>query len=146
MHKDIGVTPKARIVYVGGEDARSALTVAFEEADYALVSHEDASRADIGLIDLRGRKVSSRKAQSIAGILRKSSPESSILIIIDPYIDETARRALRRHGELVVMLTKPEALIERCRQVLRRRNIAEEAGERLKTLGCSSQEKRGRSP
>ena len=134
MHKDIGVTPKARIVYVGGEDARSALTVAFEEADYALVSHEDASRADIGLIDLRGRKVSSRKAQSIAGILRKSSPESSILIIIDPYIDETARRALRRHGELVVMLTKPEALIERCRQVLRRRNIAEEAGERLKTL------------
>ncbi|WP_375205905.1 GGDEF domain-containing protein [Hyphococcus sp.] len=134
MHKDIGVTPKARIVYVGGEDARSALTVAFEEADYALVSHEDASRADIGLIDLRGRKVSSRKAQSIAGILRKSSPESSILIIVDPYIDETARRALRRHGELVVMLTKPEALIERCRQVLRRRNIAEEAGERLKTL------------
>lgn len=137
MQEDIGAAPKARIIYVGGEDeARSALTVAFEDAGYALVSHEDAGRtdADIGLIDLRGRQVSSRKAQSIAGLLRKSSPESSILIIIDPYIDETARRALRRHGELVVMLTKPDGLIERCRQVLRLRNIAEEAGERLKSL------------
>ncbi|WP_375203032.1 GGDEF domain-containing protein [Hyphococcus sp.] len=137
MQEDIGAAPKARIVYVGGEDeARSALTVAFEDAGYALVSHEDAGRmdADIGLIDLRGRHVSSRKAQSIAGLLRKSSPESSILIIIDPYIDETARCALRRHGELVVMLTKPDGLIERCRQVLRLRNIAEEAGERLKSL------------
>ncbi|WP_428409311.1 GGDEF domain-containing protein [Hyphococcus sp.] len=134
MQEDIGAAPKARIVYVGGDEARGALTVAFEDAGYALVSHEDASRADIGLIDLRGRHVSSRKAQSIAGLLRKSSPESSILIMIDPYIDETARRALRRHGELVVMLTRPEALIERCRQVLRLRNIAEEAGERLKSL------------
>ena len=137
MQEDIGASPKARIVYVGdGDEGRAALTVAFEDAGYALVSHEDASRADadIGLIDLRGRHVSSRKAQSIAGLLRKSSPESSILIIIDPYIDETARRALRRHGELVVMLTKPDGLIERCRQVLRLRNIAEEAGERLKSL------------
>lgn len=135
MQEDSGVTPNARIVYVGGGDeARIALTVAFEDAGYALVSLEDALRADIGLIDLRGRQVSSRKAQSIAGLLRKSSPESSVLILIDPYIDETARRALRRHGELVVMLTKPEGLIERCRQILRLRNVAEEAGERLKSL------------
>ncbi|PQA85352.1 diguanylate cyclase domain-containing protein [Hyphococcus luteus] len=135
MQDKIGRAPKARIVYVGGPDeARAALTMSFAEAGFALVSHEDAARCDIGLIDLRGRRLSSRKAQSIAGVLRKSSPESSILIIIDPYMDETARKALRRHGELVVMLTRPQGLIERCRQVLRLRNVAEEAGERLKSL------------
>lgn len=144
MQREIGQTPKARIVYVGGaEDARAALTVSFADAGYAIVSHEDAStkemgHCDIGLIDLRGRRLSSRKAQSIASLLRKSSPESSILLIVDPYIDDTARKALRRHGELVVMLTRPEGVIERCRQILRLRNVAEEAGERLKSLATLS--------
>ncbi|MEZ5892276.1 MAG: diguanylate cyclase [Parvularculaceae bacterium] len=135
-----GAEPKARIIYVGGgAHDRAALTTAFAEDGFLLIPHEGATapgavRADIGLIDLRGKNVSSRKAQSIAAYLRKISPESVILIVIDPYIGEAARKALRRHGELVAMLTKPEGLIERCRHVLRLRNIAEESGERLKTL------------
>lgn len=139
MQEKIGPAPKASIVYVGGpEDARAGLTAPFAAAGFALVPHQGAARCDIGLIDLRGARLSSRKAQSIAALLRRTSPESSILIIIDPYLDETARRALRRHGELVVMLTRPEGLIERCRQVLRLRNVAEEAGERLKSLATLS--------
>lgn len=135
MQEDIGNTSKARLVYVGGSDeSRLSLTDHFAAAGFSLVSQEDASAADIGLIDLRGRTVSSRKAQSIAALLRKASPESSVLIIIDPYIDDTARKALRRHGELVVMLSNPGGVIERCRQILRLRNVAEEAGERLKSL------------
>ena len=144
MQDNIGATPKARIVYVGGgEEARASLAACFADAGYALVSHEDAGpsamgRADIGLIDLRGRRVSSKKAQSVAAILRKSSPECAVVILIDSYIDETARKALRRYGELVTVLTRPEGLIERCRQILRLRNVAEEAGERLKTLASLS--------
>lgn len=140
MPDQIGPKPKARIVYVGGpEGGREALSESFAAANFDLVSHEGApgqetARGDIGLIDLRGARLSSRKTQSIASVLRRTSPESAILIIIDPYLDDTARRALRRHGELVTMLTRPEALIERCRQLLRLRNVAEEAGERLKTL------------
>ncbi|WP_411820372.1 diguanylate cyclase [Hyphococcus formosus] len=129
----------ARIAYVGGDkEALEALASAFADAGYSLVSHEDAQKADIGLIDLRGKQLSSKKAQAVAGQLRKSSPDSSILILIDPYIDATARKALRRHGELVTILTKPEGLIERCRQILRLRNIAEETGERLKSLATLS--------
>ncbi len=135
MQVIIGAAPRARIVYVGGgEEARAALTVKFADAGYDLVSHEDTRRADIGLIDLRGRNFSSRKVQALSGLIRKSSPESSTMMIIDPYTDETSRKALRRFGELVPMLTAPEGLIERCRQILRLRNVAEEAGERLKSL------------
>ncbi len=138
MQQTISADPKARIIYVGDEPSRQALTLSFCDAGYELVSHEDACHADIGLIDLRGKPVSSRKAQSIAALLRKRSPESSILLIIDSYMDETARKALRRHGELITVLTSPDGLIERCRQILRLRNIAEEAGERLKTLATLS--------
>jgi PleD family two-component response regulator len=123
---------------VGDDASRDALTLSFADNGFELISLEDACRGDIGLIDLRGKQVSSRKAQSIAALLRKSSPESSVMLMIDSYLDETARKALRRHGELVTVLTAPEGLIERCRQILRLRNIAEEAGERLKTLATLS--------
>ena len=138
MHEHNGSMPKACIVYVGGDDKFSSLTTSFTEAGYSLVPHGDAHGADIGLIDLRGSQTSPKKIQTICGLLRKSSPELSILILIDTYIDHTARRALRRHGELVTMLSNPDGLIERCRQLLRLRNIAEEAGERLKTLASMS--------
>ncbi len=135
MQTTSGAPPTARIVYVGGADhERTALTINFGDAGFELVSHEDSRRSDIGLIDLRGRLLSSKKAQSIASLLKRTSPESIILLIIDPYIDETARKALRRHGELVTMNTAPDGVIERCRQLLRLRNVAEETGERLKSL------------
>ncbi|WP_395073607.1 GGDEF domain-containing protein [Hyphococcus sp.] len=138
MQETIGAESKARIIYVGDEESRNALTLSFADNGYELVSVEDKGYGDIGLIDLRGRQVSSRKARTIAALLRKSSPDSSILLIIDCYLNETARKALRRHGELVTVLTSPDGLIERCRQILRLRNIAEETGERLKTLATLS--------
>lgn len=139
MQYENGALPKARIVYIGGaEDARAALTLPFSDAGYALVSQEDGAGADLGLIDLRGKTVTAKKAQAIAKLLRRKSPESSVIIAIDPYLDASARKALRRHGELVAIGAKPDALITRCRQVLRLRNIAEEAGERLKTLASLS--------
>ncbi|WP_425408759.1 transporter substrate-binding domain-containing diguanylate cyclase [Hyphococcus sp.] len=139
MQNENGVTPKARIVYIGGaEEDRLALTLPFTDAGYALVSERDGAAADLGLIDLRGKRLSAKKAQTIANLLRRKSPESTVIIAIDPYLDAPARQALRRHGELVVIGAKPDALIARCRQILRLRNIAEEAGERLKTLASLS--------
>lgn len=139
MQDGYGATPKARIVYVGGaEETRATLTLPFAEAGYALVSQEDGAGADLGLVDLRGKTVTGKKAQAIANLLRRKSPESSVIIAIDPYLDAATRKTLRRHGELVAIGAKPDALITRCRQVLRLRNIAEEAGERLKTLASLS--------
>ncbi len=138
MQELIGAQSKARIIHVGDEESRAALTLGFAENDFELVPLGEPGRGDIGLIDLRGKRVSSRKAQSIAALLRKSSPESSLLIVIDSYVDETARKALRRHGELVTVSSSTDGLLERCRQILRLRNIAEEAGERLKTLATLS--------
>lgn len=139
MQDAINATPKARIVYVGGgDDARNALTKNFADAGYALVPQENASGADLGLIDLRGKIVSGKKAQAIANLLRRKSPESSVIIAIDPYLDAPARKVLRRYGELVAIGEKPDALIARCRHILRLRNIAEESGERLKSLATLS--------
>ncbi len=139
MQHENGFLPKARIVYIGGGDeARAALTLPFADAGYALVSQEDGAGADLGLIDLRGKIVSGKKAQAIAGLLRRKSPESSVIIVIDPYVDAPARKSLRKYGELVVIGAEPAALVARCRQSLRNRNIAEEAGERLKSLATLS--------
>ncbi len=139
MQDQNGAPPKARIVYVGGSDeAYSRLLPAFAEAGYALVPQKDGAGADLGLIDIRGKAVSEKKAQAIAAQLRRKSPDSSVVIIVDPYIDVSARKALRRHGELVTIGEQPDALIARCRHMLRLRNIAEEAGERLKTLATLS--------
>ena len=134
MQDSIGAQPKARIVYVGDDESLSALTLFFSDSGYEIGPLNQLKNGDIGLIDLRGKRVSSRKAQSIAAVLRKSSPELSILMLVDPFVDDTARKALRRHGELVVATTSMNGVIERCRQILRVRNIAEETGERLKTL------------
>lgn len=134
MPTEISNTAKARIVYIGDEKGRAALTLPFSDAGYELASQNESRSADIGLIDLRGRKVTSQKAKSLAAILRQSAPECAILIIIDPYIDVSVRNTLRKHGELVAVNTQADGLIERCRRTIRLRNIAEEAGERLKTL------------
>ncbi|WDI31083.1 diguanylate cyclase [Hyphococcus flavus] len=135
MHGQDRPTPKARFAYVGGEESDfAALAEAFSVSGYALVRLDEAYGADLSLIDLRGKNVSVKKAQSITALLRRKSPESSILIVVDPYLNDTARMALRRHGEVVCIGAKPDALIAKCRHLLRLRNVAEEAGERLKTL------------
>ncbi|MEO1135987.1 MAG: diguanylate cyclase [Pseudomonadota bacterium] len=134
MPTENSVTAKARIVYIGGDEGCAALTLPFADAGYELVLQRHAGGADIGLIDLRGRQVTDEKAKALATLLRKSAPECAILIIIDPFIDEQIRKTLRKHGELIAMQTQPDGLIERCRKTIRLRNIAEETGERLKTL------------
>lgn len=135
MVSESRIASRAKIVCVSGDKSSLfSLTTPFEEAGYQLLQPENAANADLGLIDLRGKRVSGKQALSIANLLRRKSPECSLFFIIDNDLSAQGRNALKRHGEIVFLHDSPAPIIERCRQMLRLRNIAEETGERLKTL------------
>lgn len=128
---------RARIVSLcDDEEARQLLTEAFSKAGYALIPPEGAANADLGLVDLRRAVISGKKALSIANLLRRESPECRLVFVADPTVNATSREALRRHGEVICAERDLDHVIERCRQIIRLRNIAEEAGERLKSLAA----------
>ena len=127
--------PRARIVYVcNDKKSLAALTMPFREVGYALLPPEAAANADLGLIDLRGKTISGKKALAVANLLRRNSPECSLFFIVDEALEQIGQNALKRYGEVIFLTGSPAPIIERCRQMMRLRNIAEETGERLKSL------------
>ena len=138
MTSELELAPRARIVCVcSDEKALAELTTSFRAAGYLLQSADVATHADLALVDLRGRKkIAGKKAVAIANLLRRKSPECSLFFIVDPDLGSPARSALKRHGEIVCMTDAAGPLIERCRNMIRLRNIAEETGERLKSLAA----------
>lgn len=136
MNIDAVNTPRARIGCVSSDGkSLEALTLAFERAGFALAA-PGAGPSDLSLVDLRDKHVSSKKAKALAGVLRQKSPESSIFFLVDPSLDAGGRAALKRFGEVIPAVGELDHVIERCRRMIRLRNIAEEAGERLKTLAA----------
>lgn len=137
MDKDWISPPRARIACVYGEQQSfDALTLQFRRAGIELKPLGQARQADLGLIDLRKNPPSARKAKAIAAALRRKSPESPIFFLVAPDLDGAVRAALRRLGEVIPARDDAEHAIERCRQMIRLRNIAEETGERLKSLAA----------
>ncbi len=135
MNSDTIFSPRAQIACVLGEaSALEALTTAFHRAGFAIAKPDAGISADIGLIDLRNQAVSPRKAKTIAGALRRKSPESPLVFLVDPSLDAAVRSALRRFGEVIPAHDQLDHVVVRCREILRLRNIAEETGERLKSL------------
>ncbi|MEM8988207.1 MAG: hypothetical protein AAGC95_15940 [Pseudomonadota bacterium] len=129
--------PRARIACLTGDEAReAALTKHFATVGYDIVSHKDADGADIGLVDLRGRNITAKQTRRIAAMLRRRSPEASLLFLIDPALAGQGRAHLRRAGEIIPTEDDLSAVLTRVRQVLRMRNLADEAGERLKSLAA----------
>lgn len=134
MDSETATAPRARIACISrDEKSLEALTVTFKTAGYE-VAPPGSGAADLCLVDLRSQSVSAKKARSLAAVLRHRSAEASIFFLIDPSLTHRGRAALRRFGEVIPAAAGCEHLIERCRQMIRLRNIAEEAGERMKSL------------
>lgn len=135
MDKDWISPPRARIACVYSEQAAfDELTLAFRRAGFALLPLGRAAGADVGLVDLRKNPLTTKKAKAVAAAMRRKSPESPIFFLVAPDLDGRVRAALRRLGEVIPAGDNAEHVIERCRQMIRLRNIAEETGERLKSL------------
>ncbi|NOX83869.1 MAG: diguanylate cyclase [Alphaproteobacteria bacterium] len=135
MTSETIISPRAQIACVAGDEAAfEALTTAFHQAGFAIARPDAGMSADVGLIDLRRQAVSPRKAKTIAGALRRKSPESPLVFVVDPTLDAAVRTALRRFGEVIPAQDQLGHIVVRCREIIRLRNIAEETGERLKSL------------
>lgn len=144
MQRDTINATRARIACISStQEAFEHLAEALCEAGFDCVEPEggaagafasDLISTDLCLVDLRGQRVSAAKAKNLASLLRHGAPEASLFFLIDPSLDASVRAALRRLGEVVPAGDNYSHLIERCRQMLRLRNVAEETGERLKSL------------
>ncbi len=130
---------RARIACVSGR-ARPArdLVQMCANVGYEIASSSSASRADIGLVDLRGAHITPRRIAALTDALRQKSPESVILFLVDAAATEPGGGVLRRFGEVVPIAEKLDHVAARMREILRLRNIAEESGERLKSLSAAN--------
>ena len=123
---------RARIA-VHGETGTGAATRLLA-AGYELVAQD--ARADLHVIDLRGGAVTARAARQTAAQLRRASPECGIVYLAAPNMPAVERAHLRRSGDLAFDDGDRSGLVRICRQRLRIRNVAEEAGERLKSVAA----------
>jgi PleD family two-component response regulator len=131
-------TPRARLLCVSPEGGEAPdLAPVFRAAGYEFVSLESGvgGRIDLALVDLRSRDAPTRAVKDLANAVRRASPECGVVFLGSPSLSAPDRAHLRRHGELAIVGPGDGTLaLSVCRQRLRLRNLAEEAGERLKTL------------
>lgn len=139
MLQDKTDTPRARIAWLS-PDPESILRAApqFEKAGYALAEGAADKAFDIAVVDFRARRVTARVAQHLAALMRKKSPECGVVYLGAPLLGAAERAHLRRSGDLVLVEENLRPAIEACRQRLRIRNVAEETGERLKSIAAST--------
>lgn len=136
---DTVLSRRARIACVSAEESMAAkLADALAGAGYDCSPNSNRIRADLGLIDLRGREISARSASRLTSTLRKTAPEAAVLFVASPGLSAAGRAHLRRSGDVVVVADSLTPAVERCRDLLRLRNLAEETGERLKSLAAAN--------
>jgi len=135
MQQMPNLRPRALIACALSDKARlQELTMQSAPAEFELCALSEARRADLGLVDLRNASLSPDKARALAAALRRASPEAPVFFLASPEASAPARAGLRRFGEVVLAHHDVAHLITRFRQMLRLRNVAEETGERLKSL------------
>lgn len=132
-------TPRARIVWVSRDDAAfSDAARALARAGFALSQPPVDDRFDLALIDLRHRGLTVKSAQKLADAARARAPECGVIFVGGPHLSASERAHLRRYGDLVVINGGLAPIADVCRQRIRIRNIAEETGERLKSIAAST--------
>lgn len=134
---DQNQTPRATIAWHSPDAAGSFNEVrsAFAGAGYALCPGP-GDMIDINVLDLRSGLISARQARQSAADQRRRSPETGIVFMVNPDADAAERAHARRSGDVVFPDPEYRGLIHACRQRLRVRNIAEETGERLKSIAA----------
>lgn len=128
---------RARIACLTADGAHDrALTELCAKAGYRIDASTNADRADLALVDLRGVQITARRASSIAEAIRRRSADATLLFVVDPKAETREFATLRRFGEVTPANDGIEHIGRRMRETIRLRNIAEEAGERLKSLAA----------
>ncbi|WP_306249507.1 hypothetical protein [Parvularcula sp. IMCC14364] len=116
---------------------------------YKVLTAKDLSAetdADILLLD--GRHLASLAQESTAALqsLKEQHPKSAVMIIISPETRSELRQALKQHGTLCASGNKPELLLPRIKRLLENLSLADECGNRLKTLASLNRYSSANSP
>ncbi|NJM35419.1 MAG: diguanylate cyclase [Rhodomicrobium sp.] len=131
-------SPRARIAWISPDPTTiAAARPAFAHAGYALFAGSDETAADIAVVDLRQRRFSLKAAQHLAEEARRAAPDCGVVYLTSPALTASERAHLRRSGEIVAATQDYDTAIDVCRRRLRLRNIAEESGERLKSIAAT---------
>lgn len=137
-HFDIK-SARARIAWLSpDETGRERARPLFETAGYALVDVDSALPPDVAVVDLRAHRLSAKAAKTLAQLTRQAAPDCGLVYIAPFTLSATERAHLRRTGDLVLAGEDIANAVDACRHRIRLRNIAEEAGERLKSIAAST--------
>ncbi len=137
-HFDIA-SPRARIAWLSpDEQSKGRAEPAFDAAGYALVDVEGAFPPDVAVVDLREHRLSAKSVQTLAQLTRQAAPDCGLVYIAPFTLSAHERAHLRRSGDLVLAGDDLSVVVDACRHRLRLRNIAEETGERLKSIAAST--------
>jgi PleD family two-component response regulator len=125
---------RARVGWIasGARAVPSAFADAARAARYELV--EPPAEADIAIVDLYGADPDSPAAAEAVSGARRLNASAGIIIAADAGAASDQRRRLGRLGEPVFLRTSVEPLIGAVRERLRIASLADETGDRLKSL------------
>lgn len=126
---------RARIAALLASRISDNVADALGAARYTVVEPDEFERADLGLVDLRGRTLSASRLRALDDALQSRAADAGLLFLVDPPMAREAADALGRRGEIVPTTDRYDYVVARIRETLRIRRLAEEAGERLHTLG-----------
>ncbi len=125
---------RARLAWVAaeGRSAPPAFAEAARIACYEIVGPQ--ARADIAVVDLYGADPGAPAAVEAVALARRQAPGAGLIIAADAAASSEQRRRIARYGEPVFLRTSVEPLIGAIRERLRLVGLADETGDRLKSL------------
>ena len=131
---------RARAAWISADGAAppDAVLDRFTTAGWRISLGAGATPVDLAVIDLGDRGVSSKAVEAMAATVRRAAPECVLVFRAGSGLAAAERAHLRRVGEFVPAEAGPQFLFAICRNRLRLRNIAEETGERLKSVAATA--------
>lgn len=130
---------RARIAWLSPDpDALESARGVFAAAGYALTDITAPIRPDLAVIDLRARGLSPKAVKALADLTRQAAPDCGLVYTAPVTLTAAERAHLRRSGDLVLTGEDLAPAVETCRARLRLRAVAEETGERLKSLAATT--------
>lgn len=140
INPDKNCEPKAVIAWLtaDGGAPEPRVHIAAEAAGYALSEpahlHASKPHIDIAVADLRGALHPGAAAAEMIARARALSPAAGLIIAASASADRDARMTLRRHADVCYVGADAAPVIASIRERLRLSGLADEMGERVKSL------------
>jgi hypothetical protein len=127
-----GARPKASIAWLGAPEPGTRLAALIAQAGYRVHSSPSVGRIDVAVADLRSK--TDATATDVIAAARRLAPAAGVLILAPDGCSADARAQLRRQGDVCFVRGDPTLVVGAVRERLRLGALADETGERIKSL------------